>query len=143
MSENDMESTLGVFLDRAFDELGIEGQRRYLLESPHLEVKVELPIRCADGSLRVYRGFRVQHDRSRGPFKGGLRYHPDVTQAHFLGLAQLMTWKTAVADLPFGGGKGGINCDPKELSREDLETLTKRYTARMEHLLGPDLDVPA
>ena len=138
-----MENTLDIYLEAAFDALDLAPEERHLLRSPHLEVKIELPLRCSDGSPRVFHGFRVQHDRNRGPFKGGLRYHPDVTLGHFLGLAQLMTWKTAVVDIPFGGGKGGINCDPKELSEDDLETLTKRYTDRMASLLGPDLDVPA
>jgi glutamate dehydrogenase (NAD(P)+) len=143
MTSDLMSRSIDTYLGRAFDRLDIDEEVRFLLTSPHLEVKVELPLRQSDGSLRVFYGFRVQHDRARGPFKGGLRFHPDVTLDHFRGLAQLMTWKTAVVDIPFGGGKGGINCNPRELSAEDLETLTKRYTERMGPLLGPDVDVPA
>jgi len=143
MTSDLMSRSIETYLGRAFDRLATDDEVRFLLTSPHLEVKVELPLRQADGSLRVFYGFRVQHDRARGPFKGGLRYHPSVTLEHFRGLAQLMTWKTAVVDIPFGGGKGGINCDPRQLSANDLEILTKRYTQRMGPLLGPDVDVPA
>lgn len=137
------ETSMSDYLDRAFAALEIGADERTLLESPHLEVMVELPLRLHDGSLRVFHGYRVQHDRSRGPFKGGLRYHPKVTVEHFRALAQAMTWKTALADLPFGGAKGGIDCDPKELSETELEILTKRFTARLGSLIGPDTDIPA
>lgn len=131
------------FLDETFDRLGIASEVRQLLRSPYREVRFELPLKRNDGSISLFYGYRVQHNQSRGPFKGGLRYHPDVDMDHFVALAELMTWKTALLDLPFGGGKGGINCDPQELSVNELEILTKRYVERIAMLLGPDRDIPA
>jgi glutamate dehydrogenase (NAD(P)+) len=126
-----------------FERMDLDEEMRQLLRMPHREVKLELPLRRDDGSLAVYRGYRVQHDNSRGPFKGGLRYHPDVDLDHFLGLAQVMTWKTALVDIPLGGAKGGIDCDPEQLSARELENLTKRFTSRLGALLGPNYDIPA
>lgn len=131
------------FLERAFDELDLDEEMRILLRTPHREIRIELPLRRDDGSLAVFRGYRVQHERSRGPFKGGLRYHPDVDLDHFLGLAQIMSWKTALVDIPLGGAKGGIDCDPHDLSARELEALTKRFTYRLGSLLGPSVDVAA
>ncbi len=131
------------FLDQALRGLGASPEQRTLLKGAHREIKVELPIRRDDGELAVFSGFRVQHDNSRGPFKGGLRFHPDVDVEHFRGLASVMTWKTAVVDIPFGGAKGGIDCDSHELSRQELEVLTKRFTDKMEIVLGPNRDIPA
>lgn len=125
------------------ERLGVGEELGLLLGTAHREVSVEMPLTRDDGSLAVFRGYRVQHDRSRGPFKGGLRYHPDVDLDHFRGLAQLMSWKTALVDIPFGGAKGGINCDPEELSLRELEVLTKQFISRLHGLIGPDLDVPA
>src|SRR5262245_49044731 len=88
-------------------------------------------------------GYRVQHDNARGPFKGGLRYHPHVDQDEARALASLMTWKTAVVDIPFGGGKGGINCDPGALSQKELERLTRRLVQQIQDFIGPDKDIPA
>lgn len=132
-----------VFLDRGLKELDIGDGFKYLLESPHRTVEVELPLRRDDGSLTVYHGFRVQHDNSRGPFKGGLRYHPQLDVAHSQGLASLMTWKTALVDIPMGGAKGGISCDPTELTVDELERLTKEFIMRVETLVGPVADIPA
>lgn len=123
--------------------LGLDEEIRLLLNTPFRVVEVELPLRRDDGSLAVHKGFRVQHDHSRGPFKGGLRYHPSVDREHALGLAQLMTWKTAVVDLPFGGGKGGIDVDPEAYSERELETLTKTFTTRLGNVIGPEKDIPA
>ncbi|MCB0331004.1 MAG: glutamate dehydrogenase [Bdellovibrionales bacterium] len=103
----------------------------------------ELPFRHDDDSIEVFRAYRVQHDHSRGPFKGGIRYHPDVDLEHFRALAKIMTLKTALADIPFGGAKGGINCDPKKLSAAEQERLTKDFTRRMSRVLGPAYDIPA
>lgn len=114
-----------------------------VLRLPQREIKVELPLRTADGELHVFQGYRVQHNNSRGPFKGGIRFHPAVDIAEVRGLAALMTWKTALVDVPFGGAKGGINCDPAQLGFSDIETLVKRYTQRMLDVFGPDQDVPA
>jgi glutamate dehydrogenase (NAD(P)+) len=131
------------FLEDAFDELQIVEQMRQLLRSPYRDVRFELPVRRQDGELTVHYGYRVQHDHSRGPFKGGLRYHPDVDLDHFVALASLMTWKTALHDLPYGGAKGGIDCDPTELADTTLETLTKRFVERIATLVGPDRDILA
>lgn len=131
------------YLKKTFDKFEMPDEMRQLISAPFRIIIVELPLRRDDGSLKVFRGFRVQHNNARGPFKGGLRYHPDVTLEHFMELAQLMTWKTAVADLPLGGGKGGIDCDPKELSASEVETLTKRFARRLSPVVGPDQDIPA
>jgi glutamate dehydrogenase (NAD(P)+) len=131
------------FLDRAFDLLSVSSEMRQLLRSPYREVRFELPLQRKDGSIKLFYGYRVQHNQSRGPFKGGLRYHPNVDLEHFVALAEIMTWKTSLLDLPFGGAKGGINCNAAELSVEELETLTKRYVQRLAMLLGPDRDIPA
>ena len=131
------------FLDAAMDRLELAPSMRQLLRGPYREVMVELPLMRHDGELRVYSGYRVQHDNARGPFKGGLRFHPSVDMDHFRALAAVMTWKTAVADIPFGGAKGGIDCDPHELTQAELETLTKRFTEKMDEVIGPNRDIPA
>lgn len=131
------------FICAAMDHLGVDAEMRQLMLAAFREVKIELPLRQADGSLHVYYAYRVQHDHSRGPFKGGLRYHPDVDMEHFAALASSMTWKCALVDIPFGGAKGGINCDPYELGARDVETLTKRFVERLGQLIGPDRDIPA
>jgi glutamate dehydrogenase (NAD(P)+) len=129
--------------DRAAEVLELSEDIRVALKTPFREVMVELPLRCDDGSLRTFSGFRVQHDMSRGPLKGGLRYHPEVDLDEVRALAALMTWKTAVVDLPYGGAKGGINCDPTTLSQLDLERLTRRFVSRIERFIGPHEDIPA
>lgn len=131
------------FLDCALEKLQIDDEMRALLHSPYREVKIELPLVTSDGQIQLFHGYRVQHDKSRGPFKGGLRYHPNVDLDHFRALASAMTWKCALVDVPFGGAKGGINCDPSKLTRHDREVLTKRFTERLGHVIGPDSDIPA
>jgi glutamate dehydrogenase (NAD(P)+) len=131
------------FLDEAFDFLDVEPELQQLLRSPYREVRFELPLKRDDGSISLFYGYRVQHNQSRGPFKGGLRYHKDVDNEHFVALAEIMTWKASLMDLPFGGAKGGINCDPASLSAGELETLTKRYVQRVAMFIGPDHDIPA
>jgi len=131
------------FLNDAFEHLEIDPEMQQLLRSPYREVRFELPLKRDDGSISLFYGYRVQHNQSRGPFKGGLRYHKDVDLEHFVALAEIMTWKTSLLDLPFGGGKGGIDCDPTQLSSNELETLTKRYVQRISMLIGPDRDIPA
>jgi glutamate dehydrogenase (NAD(P)+) len=130
------------FLD-ALNQLGVDEESKQLMCTPYREVKCELPLRRENGQVGVYVGYRVQHDRSRGPFKGGLRYHPAVDLDHCRALARAMTWKCAVVDLPFGGAKGGIACDPSTLTFSERETLTKRLVNRLAPLLGPDRDIPA
>lgn len=131
------------FLQDAFQKLEVSPEMQQLLRSPYREVRFELPLQRDDGSISVFYGYRVQHNQSRGPFKGGLRYHEDVDMEHFVALAEIMTWKTSLLDLPFGGAKGGINCNPHDLSTGELEILTKRYAQRIYMLIGPDRDIPA
>lgn len=135
--------TCEYFLEEAFDALDVEGEMRILLRSPYREMRFELPLTREDGSVSVFKGYRVQHEHSRGPFKGGLRFHPEVDLEHFVALAELMSWKTAVLELPFGGAKGGVNCNPRQLSCSELETLTKRYVERVAMIIGPDHDILA
>ena len=131
------------FLDRALNKLQIEPELGHLLRACYREVRFELPLKRDDGSIALYNGYRVQHDQSRGPFKGGLRFHPDVDMDHFVALATLMTWKCALLNLPFGGAKGGVDCDPADLSERELEILTKRLVERIAMMIGPDRDIPA
>ncbi len=131
------------FLNDAFEHLEVDPEMQQLLRSPYREVRFELPLKRDDGSSSLFYGYRVQHNQSRGPFKGGLRYHKEVNLEHFVALAEIMTWKTSLLDLPFGGAKGGIDCDPIQLSSNELETLTKRYVQRISMLIGPDRDIPA
>jgi len=130
-------------IDESIRRLGYDAQMSALLRSPYRQVQVDVPLRMDDGSTRVFRAYRVQHSNSRGPFKGGLRFHPGAGMEHFRALASLMTWKTALVDVPFGGAKGGVDCDPGAMSRSELETLTKRWTTKMDDLIGPDIDIPA
>jgi glutamate dehydrogenase (NAD(P)+) len=114
-----------------------------MLKKPRRVTIQWLPVMMDDGSIRMFEGFRVQHNIARGPAKGGIRFHPDVSLEEVSALASWMTWKCAVADLPFGGGKGGIRVDPRTLSRAELERLTRRYAADLSDLFGPESDVPA
>ncbi|WP_417388772.1 Glu/Leu/Phe/Val family dehydrogenase [Gimesia sp.] len=138
-----MESAISPFLHPALDRLGISDEMRHLMITPYREIKFGLPLACHQGGLKLYTGYRVQHNHSRGPFKGGLRFHADVNLPHFRDLASVMTWKCALVDLPFGGAKGGINCNPHELTCSELEVLTKRFVDRLDDMLGPDRDIPA
>jgi glutamate dehydrogenase (NAD(P)+) len=113
------------------------------LLTPDRQLRVEIPIIRDDGKLQTFVGYRVQHNDARGPFKGGLRYHLDVTDSEVCALASLMTWKTAVVDIPFGGAKGGIQVDTKTLSRLELERLTRRFTDIIDPIIGPNIDIPA
>ena len=113
------------------------------LVEPKRSLTVNFPVKMDDGRVRVFTGHRVQHNVSRGPAKGGLRYHPDVTLDEVKALAMWMTWKCAVTNIPFGGGKGGVTCDPKQMSERELEGLTRRYATEISLLIGPDTDIPA
>ena len=114
-----------------------------MLEEPWRDVRVSLPVRMDDGRVEVFNGYRVQHNGARGPYKGGLRYHPMADEDEVRALAMLMTWKTALLDLPFGGAKGGIQLDPMALSERELNAVTRRYTQSIQHVLGPYRDIPA
>jgi glutamate dehydrogenase (NAD(P)+) len=129
--------------DEAADVLGLSQEIRELLKTPYREITVTMPIRMDDGSLRVFRGYRVQHNGVRGPQKGGLRYHPGVDLDEIRALASLNTWKTAVVNIPFGGAKGGIQCDPAKMSPHELEMLTRRYISKLSMVLGPTRDILA
>jgi len=124
-------------------KLGLDADMQTLLSTPFREVRVEVPVRMDDGGLKVFEGFRVQHNGVRGPTKGGIRYHPAVDIDEVRALAEAMTWKTAVVNVPFGGAKGGVNCDPSKMSQKELERLTRRYTSRIQIVLGPYRDIPA
>ncbi len=138
-----MNSEITKFIHPALDRIGVSDEMRHLMITPYREVKFGLPLVNHDGGMKLYTGYRVQHNHSRGPFKGGLRFHPDVDLDHFRDLASVMTWKSALVDIPFGGAKGGINCNPRELNLQELEVLTKRFVERLGELLGPDRDIPA
>ena len=127
----------------AADRLGLDAETRTLLTTPFRELRVEVPVRLDDGSLKVFLGYRIQHNGARGPAKGGIRYHPAVTVDEVRALAEAMTWKTSLVNIPFGGAKGGIACDPHAMSQRELERLTRKYTSRIQVILGPYRDVPA
>ena len=129
--------------DRAAEQLDLPASARPMLRTIKRELIVHFPVEMDDGSFRVFTGFRVQHNIARGPAKGGLRYHPAMTLADARGLAMYMTWKAAVVDLPFGGAKGGVIVDPKQLSKSERERLTRRFTTEISLLIGPDRDIPA
>src|SRR5918997_2167118 len=114
-----------------------------ILTSPKRQIIVSCPVQMDNGTIEVFMGYRVQYNITLGPAKGGIRFHPDVTLDEVAALAAWMTWKCAVAQLPFGGGKGGIICDPTKMSKRELEALTRRYTAEIIDAIGPDKDVPA
>jgi glutamate dehydrogenase (NAD(P)+) len=130
-------------LDTAVRSLGLEDDMRETLVTPWREIQVGLPVQMDDGKVRVFHGYRSQHNASRGPYKGGIRYHPNADLAHTRALGMLMTWKTALADVPFGGAKGGVSVDPRELSTGELNRLTRRYTMSIHHVIGVNRDIPA
>jgi len=130
-------------IDGAVRSLGLEDDMRAVLVEPWREIQVGLPVRMDDGNVRVFRGYRSQHNAARGPYKGGIRYHPNADLDHTRALGMLMTWKTALADVPFGGAKGGVSVNPRELSTSELNRLTRRYTMSMHHVLGVNRDIPA
>ncbi|MBW1972017.1 MAG: Glu/Leu/Phe/Val dehydrogenase [Deltaproteobacteria bacterium] len=107
------------------------------------ELTVHFPVKMDDGSIKMFTGYRIQHNDTRGPFKGGIRYHPDVDIDEVRALAMWMTWKSAVANIPFGGAKGGIACDPKKMSKSEIERMTRRFTWEISMLIGPEVDIPA
>lgn len=129
--------------EKAADLLGLTPAMRKRLSIPFREISVQIPVLMDDGSVEIFMGYRVQHNGSRGPTKGGVRYHPTVDIEEVRGLATLMTWKTALLDLPFGGAKGGVDVDVKKLSRNELERLTRKFTERIAIILGPYRDIPA
>src|SRR5687768_13360643 len=129
--------------DRVADRLGLDRATRDLLRSPLREFRFQIPIRMDDGSRRVFSGMRVQHNDARGPSKGGIRFSPSGSADEVRALAMLMTWKCAIADLPLGGGKGWIDCDPRELSASEQERVCRGFVRQMAGNIGADIDVPA
>ena len=129
--------------DEAANRLRLDDGMRKVLRSPAREITVHIPVVLDDGRIEVFTGYRVQHSIARGPAKGGIRYAPDVTLNEVRALASWMTWKCAVVNLPFGGGKGGVICNPFQLSQFELERITRRYTAEIIEFIGPEKDVPA
>lgn len=129
--------------DRAARYLNLDEGMQALLKSPKRQMIVSIPVKMDDGSLRVFEGYRVQHNIARGPGKGGIRYHPDVTLDEVKALAAWMTWKCATVNLPYGGAKGGVRVNPKQLSLGELERLTRRYATEIAPIIGPDRDIPA
>lgn len=136
------ESALRYF-NQAAEVMGLSHNMRTLLETPKREVKVQVALEMDDGQIRTFIGYRVQHDNARGPFKGGLRYHPEVDADEVQALASLMTWKTAVVNIPYGGAKGGISLNTKELSPGELERVTRKFIDEIHDIIGPDKDIPA
>jgi len=130
-------------VDIVADLLGLDGGIREVLKHPKRELTVNFPVRMDNGTYRVYTGYRVQYNMARGPCKGGIRYHPQVTLDEFRALAAWMTWKCAVVNIPYGGAKGGVICDPKHMSKTELEHLTRRYASEISGIIGPEMDIPA
>src|SRR5829696_4529977 len=131
------------WFDLAADRMDLRDDIRAVMRSSYREVQVQIPVTLADGKIHVFSGFRVQHNGARGPYKGGIRYHPEVDLDEVRALATLMTWKTAVAGIPFGGAKGGVNCDPAALDEAELQQVTRSFIDKIEKVLGPQRDIPA
>ncbi len=131
------------YFTAAADQLELADDIRAVLLSSYREVQVQVPVKLADGKIHVYSGFRVQHNGARGPYKGGIRYHPEVDLDEVRALASLMTWKTAIVNVPFGGAKGGVNCPADELSRDEVQAITRSFISKIDKVLGPTRDIPA
>jgi glutamate dehydrogenase (NAD(P)+) len=129
--------------DRAADYLELEDSMRNVLRNAKRQLIVSIPVKMDGGETKVFEGYRVQHNIARGPAKGGIRYHPGVTLDEVKALASWMTWKCATVGIPYGGGKGGVVCDPKSMSKNELERLTRRYAFEIAPIIGPDRDIPA
>ena len=129
--------------ETAADAMGLEKNTREMIKYPERVLTVSVPVRMDDGHIHRFEAYRVQHSSVRGPAKGGIRYHPQVTLDEVKALATWMTWKCAVVNIPFGGAKGGVTCDPKHMSQHELERMTRRYTSAILPLIGPEQDIPA
>ena len=132
-----------LYFDRAADRMDLSDNMRRLLLMPKREVSVQIAVELDNGEIGTFVGYRVQHDDARGPMKGGLRYHPEVDLDEVRSLAALMTWKTAVVNIPYGGAKGGIAIDPAQLSPREVERITRKFIDGIHDLIGPDIDIPA
>ncbi|OEU67360.1 MAG: glutamate dehydrogenase [Desulfobacterales bacterium PC51MH44] len=142
MKENPLQIALHQFSQVA-EKINLEPAIRKRLQKPHRSFIVTMPVRMDDDSVEVFEGYRVHHCTTRGPAKGGIRYHPDVTLDEVTALAMWMTWKCAVVNIPFGGAKGGVVCNPKDMSRREIQGLTRRYTSELINVFGPQTDIPA
>jgi glutamate dehydrogenase (NAD(P)+) len=131
------------YFEIAADHLGLADDVRVVFWTPYREVTVQIPVRLADGKVHVYSGYRIQHNGARGPYKGGIRFHPEVDIDEVRALASLMTWKTAVAGVPFGGAKGGVNCPARDLEQSELQKIARSFMDKIEKVLGPTRDIPA
>jgi glutamate dehydrogenase (NAD(P)+) len=131
------------FFNKAADVLGLQDKVRQILLSPRRSIKAEIVFEDSNGELQHFTGYRVQHNSARGPMKGGLRFHPSMDEDHAAALANLMTWKTAIVDVPFGGAKGGIDCDPHSMTDKDLNLVTRLFVEQMKDVIGPAIDIPA
>jgi glutamate dehydrogenase (NAD(P)+) len=131
------------YFDDAAERLDLRDDVGAVLKSCYREVQVQIPIRREDGRIHVYQGFRVQHNGARGPYKGGVRFHPEVDLDEVRALAALMTWKTAIAGIPYGGAKGGVNCPASEMNTSELQTVARSFMDKVEKVLGPNRDIPA
>jgi glutamate dehydrogenase (NAD(P)+) len=149
MSDSRSVSTINPFevaleqLDEAAKLINLDKGLRQILAHPNRVLTVSIPVRLDNNEIRVFTGFRSQHNDARGPYKGGIRYHPQVTIDEVKALSMWMTWKCAIADIPYGGGKGGIICNPKQMSDLELERMTRRYTYAIADIIGPHTDIPA
>src|SRR4051812_11584177 len=132
-----------LYFDRVYQTMNLDVTWRSVLSSPKRVLTVSCPVRMDDGRIQVFTGFRAQHNNARGPFKGGIRYDTSVDRDEVMALAMLQTWKNALVDLPYGGAKGGVVCDPRKLSMAEKERLTRRYTAEIMPIIGPNQDIPA
>src|SRR4051794_40402645 len=135
--------TVNHWFDLAADRLELRDDLRAVLRSAYREVRVQIPIRLADGRTHLFHGYRVQHNGARGPYKGGIRYHPEVDLDEVRALAALMSWKTAIVNIPFGGAKGGVNVDASSCSPSELQKITRSFIDKIEKVLGPTRDIPA
>jgi glutamate dehydrogenase (NAD(P)+) len=131
------------YFDQGATAAGLKADFRELLKTPYRELRVEVPVRMDDGRLEVFIGYRIQHNGARGPYKGGIRYHPEADLNEIRALASLMTWKTAIVNIPFGGAKGGIQVDPREMSEREIRAMTKRYARNISNMIGVNRDIPA
>jgi glutamate dehydrogenase (NAD(P)+) len=134
---------VNLFFDEAAELVHLKDEFYDVLKSSYREIDVQVPVRMDSGELAVFRGYRVQHNGARGPYKGGIRYHPSADLQEVRALASLMTWKTALLDVPFGGAKGGIAVDPTGMSMHEIESMTRRFTNAISHVLGVNRDIPA
>src|SRR5688572_9112529 len=143
IKEYDFFKVVQDYLDRASKTINLESYVRTILSQPKNELIINFPVRMDSGEVRLFKGYRVQHNNLLGPFKGGLRFHPEVSLDDVKALAAMMTWKCALMRLPYGGGKGGIKFDPKQVSRHELQKISRRFVHALGSNIGPDYDIPA